>query len=89
MCDFFVTTKHYSVKEQTFLQELDNFNPDLKFTDESNKKEILVLDLKVKLNVKSPKISIFNLRTGINIYILHYHIVIILIGQQYADRVIS
>ena len=35
---------------KTFLQELNNFNPDLKFTYESNEKEILFLDLKVKLN---------------------------------------
>ena len=34
---------------ETFLQEL-NFNPDLKFTYESNEKEIPFLDLKVKLN---------------------------------------
>ena len=35
---------------ETFLQELNNFNPDLKFTYESNEKEIPFLDLKVKLN---------------------------------------
>ena len=35
---------------ETFLQELRNINPDLKFTEESNEKEISVLDLKVKLN---------------------------------------
>ena len=40
----------------TFLQELNNFNPDLKFTYESNEKEIPFLDLKVKLN--EGKISI-------------------------------
>ena len=35
---------------ETFLQELNNFNPDLKFTYESNEKEIPFLNLKVKLN---------------------------------------
>ena len=35
---------------ETFLEELNNFNPDLKFTSESNEKQILFLDLKVKLN---------------------------------------
>ena len=33
------------------MQELNNFNPDLKFTFESNDKEIPFLGLKVKLNV--------------------------------------
>ena len=35
---------------ETFLEELNNFNPDLKFNYESNKKEITFLNLKVKLN---------------------------------------
>ena len=35
---------------ETFLQELNNFNPDLKFTYASNKKKIPFLDLMVKLN---------------------------------------
>ena len=35
---------------QTFLQELNNFNPDLKFTYEPIEKEIPFLDIKVKLN---------------------------------------
>ena len=35
---------------EKYLQELNNFNPDLKFTYESNEKEIPFLDLKVKLN---------------------------------------
>ena len=35
---------------ETFLQELNNLNPDLKITYESNEKEIPFLDLKVKLN---------------------------------------
>ena len=35
---------------ETFLEELNNFNPNLKFTSESNEKQILFLDLKVKLN---------------------------------------
>ena len=36
--------------KRTYSEEVSNFNPDLKFTDESNEKEIPVLDLKVKLN---------------------------------------
>ena len=35
---------------EIFLQELISFNPDLKFTYESNEKEISFLYLKVKLN---------------------------------------
>ena len=35
---------------ETFLQKLNNFNPDLKFTYESKEKEISLLDVKVKLN---------------------------------------
>ena len=35
---------------KAFLQELNNFDPDLKFIYHSNKKEIPFLDLKVKLN---------------------------------------
>ena len=53
---------------QTFLQELDNFNPDLKLTYERNEKEIQLLDLKIKLNGgKLAQISSLNLRTGTNI----------------------
>ena len=46
---FFIWT-HGKGHLETFLQELNNFNPDLKFTYESNEKEIPFLDLKVKLN---------------------------------------
>ena len=46
---FFIWTQGKEHME-TFLQELNNFNPDLKFTYESNEKEIPFLDLKVKLN---------------------------------------
>ena len=35
---------------KTFLQELNEFNPNLKFTYELNEKEIPFLDLKMKLN---------------------------------------
>ena len=35
---------------ETFLEEVNNFDPDLKFSHESNEKEIPFLDLKVKLN---------------------------------------
>ena len=66
--------------KRTYSEEVSNFNPDLKFTDESNEKEIPVLDLKVKLN--EGKISTdLNLRTDINIYILHHQTLIILKGQ--------
>ena len=66
--------------KRTYSEEVSNFNPDLKFTDESNEKEIPVLDLKVKLN--EGKISTdLNLRTDINIYILHRQTLIILKGQ--------
>ena len=47
---FFICT-HGKEHLETFLQELNNFNPDLKFTFESNDKEIPFLGLKVKLNV--------------------------------------
>ena len=48
--DFFFIWTHGKKHVETFLQELNNFNPDLKFTYESNEKEIPFLDLKVKLN---------------------------------------
>ena len=35
---------------ETFLKELNNFNPDLKFTYKSNEEKIPFLDLKAKLN---------------------------------------
>ena len=46
---FFIWT-HGKEHLETFLQELNNFNPDLKITYESNEKEIPFLDLKVKFN---------------------------------------
>ena len=46
---FFIST-HGKGHLETFLQELKNFNPDLKFTYVLNEKEIPFLDLKVKLN---------------------------------------
>ena len=46
---FFIWTQGKEHME-TFLQELNNFNPDLKFNFASNEKEIPFLDLKVKLN---------------------------------------
>ena len=65
---------------RTYLEEVSNFNPDLKFTDESNEKEIPVLDLKVKF-IEGKISADLNLRTDINIYILHHQILIILKGQ--------
>ena len=47
---YFDILTHGKEHLETFLQELNNFNLDLKFTYESNKKEIPFLDLKVKLN---------------------------------------
>ena len=49
MISFFIWTRGKEHLE-TFLQELNNFNTDLKFTYESDEKEIPFLDLKVKLN---------------------------------------
>ena len=46
---FFIWT-HGKGHLETFSQEIYNFNPDLKFTYESNEKDIPFLDLKVKLN---------------------------------------
>ena len=54
--DIFFIWTHGKEHLETFLQELNNFNPDLKFTYESNEKEIPFLDLKVKLS--EGKISI-------------------------------
>ena len=65
---------------RTYLEEVSNFNPDLKFPDESNEKEIPVLDLKVKF-IEGKISTDLNLRTDINIYILHHQILIILKGQ--------
>ena len=48
--DIFFISTHGREHLETFLQELNNFNPDLKFTYESNEKEISFLDLKAKLN---------------------------------------
>ena len=36
------------------------------------------------MRVKLAQISVLNLRTDINFYVLHYHILIILRDQQYA-----
>ena len=65
---------------RTYLEEVSNFNPDLKFPDESNEKEIPVLDLKVKF-IEGKISADLNLRTDINICILHHQILIILKGQ--------
>ena len=48
--DIFYIWTHGKVHLEIFLQELNNFNPDLKFTYDSNEKEIQFLDFKVKLN---------------------------------------
>ena len=70
---FFIRT-HGKEHLETLLQELNNFNPDLKFTYELNEKKFPILDLKVKLNERK-------IWTDINIYILHHHTLIILRGQ--------
>ena len=46
--DIFFICNHGMEYLEIFLQEVFNFNPDLEFTYESNKKEIPFLDLKVK-----------------------------------------
>ena len=48
--DIFFIWTHGKEHLETFLQELNNFNPNLKFIYESNVKEIPFLDFKVKLN---------------------------------------
>ena len=48
--DIFFIWIHGKEHLKTFLQQLNNFNTDLKYTYESNEKEIPFLDLKVKLN---------------------------------------
>ena len=48
--DIFFIWTHGKEHLETYLQQLNNFNPDLKFTYEPNEKEIPFLDLKVKLN---------------------------------------
>ena len=45
--DVFFIWAHGKEHLETFLQELNNFNCDLKFTYESNEKEISFLDLTV------------------------------------------
>ena len=56
---------------EIFLQELNNFNPDLKFTYESNEKEIPFLDLKVKLNEGENSTDLYIKSTGRHQY-LHF-----------------
>ena len=48
--DIFFIWTHGKEHLKTFLQQLNNFNTGLKYTYESNEKEIPFLDLKVKLN---------------------------------------
>ena len=48
--DIFFIWIHGKEHLKTFLQQPNNFNTDLKYTYESNEKEIPFLDLKVKLN---------------------------------------
>ena len=70
------------VKEhlETFLQELNNFNPDLKFTYESNEKEIPFLDLKGKLNQGKISTDFYIKSTDRHLHFTH-HILIILRDQ--------
>ena len=48
--DIFLIWTHGKEHPETFLQELNNFNRDFKFTYELNEKEIPFLDLTFKLN---------------------------------------
>ena len=48
--DIFLIWTHGKEHPETFLQELNNFNRNFKFTYELNEKEIPFLDLTVKLN---------------------------------------
>ena len=48
--DIFCIWTHGKEHLETFFKEPNNFNPDLKFTYESNEKKIPFLDLKVKLS---------------------------------------
>ena len=48
--DIFLIWTYGKEHPETFLQELNNFNRDFKFTYELNEKEIPFLDLTVKLN---------------------------------------
>ena len=59
---FFIWT-HDKEHLETFLQELNNFNPDLKFIYESNEKEIPFLDLKVQLNEGKISTGLLNLKS--------------------------
>ena len=70
------------VKEhlETFLQELYNFNPDLKFTYESNENEIPFLDLKVKLHQGKISTDLYIKSTDRHLHFTH-HILIILRDQ--------
>ena len=49
---------------KAFLQELNNFDPDLKFIYDSNEKEIPFLDLKVKLNEGKTSTDLYIRYTG-------------------------
>ena len=78
---YFDILTHGKEHLETFLQELNNFNLDLKFTYESNKKEIPFLDLKVNLNEGKTSTDLYIKSTNISIYILHYPILITLRRQ--------
>ena len=69
--DIFSIWTHCKEHLETFLQELNNFNPDLKFTYESNEKEILFLDLRVKLNGGKISTDLYTKSTDKQIY-LHF-----------------
>ena len=69
---FFIWT-HGEKKIQNFLEKLNKFHPNIKFTHESSKENILFLDLNIKLSEGSWKDNlrgtcIQNLWIGTNIY---------------------
>ena len=48
--DIFFISSHGGEKLKTFLENLDQFHPNIKFTHESNTESIRFLDLRVKLS---------------------------------------
>ena len=67
---FFIWT-HGKEHLEIFLLELNNFNPDLKFSYESNEKEIQFLDLRMKLNEGKISTDLYIKSTGRHQY-LHF-----------------
>ena len=67
---FFIWTQGKEHPE-ILLLELNNFNPDLRFSYESNEKEIPFLDLKMKLNEGKISTDLYIKSTGRHQY-LHF-----------------